>query len=170
MNPTSVPVIPAQPNLAEYPATDLNTLPQFPNPQADEQAFGVPPPVWDNSREVQYWFDSSAPAGIGAAYTYQALGTDANGDPAIVPVIVPAVWARTPNIPGITNAENAVPVQPIPVRALLPNEQLFMNDLVGIQIPYVLRTDLQGTLPAQYTQSDKAIIARLGAFLDKQSA
>ena len=170
MNPTSVPVIPAQPNLAQYPATVLNTLQQYPNPQAYEQAFGVPPPAWDNSRDVQYWFDSSASTGIGAAYEYQALGTGASGDPAVVSMIIPALWARTPNIPGITNAENNAPVQPIPVRALLPNEQLFMNDLAGIQTPYVLRTDLQGTLPAQYTQSDKAIIARLGAYLAKLAA
>jgi hypothetical protein len=170
MNPMSVPVIPAQPDLPEYPATDLNTFQQYPNPQAYEQAFGVPPPAWDTSRDVQYWFDSSAPTAVGAAYEYQALGTDSNGDPAVVAMLVPALWARTPNIPGITNAENNVPVQPIPVRALLPNEQLFLNDLAGIQTPYVLRTDLQGALPAQYTQSDKAIIARLGAYLTKQGA
>ena len=170
MNPTSVPVIPSQPNVVEYPATELNTLQQYPNPQAYTQAFGTPPPAWDSSRDVQYWFDSSASTALGAAYQYQALGADANGNPTIVPMIIPALWALTPNIPGITNAQNNVPVQPGPVRALLPNEQLFMNDLAGIETPYVLRTDLQTTLPAQYTQGDKAIIVRLGAYLDKQGA
>lgn len=170
MNPTSVPVIPQQPDQAEYPATELQTLQTF-TYESYLTAAGAAPP-WDATRPEQYWFDSSAPSGVGALYQYSALLADANGNPLIGPQIIPALWALTPNIPP-SQSKDTNPIQPVPVRPLLANEQLFLNpdgDGPGIPAVFVLRTDLQGTLPAQYTQSDKAILARLGAYLTKQGA
>lgn len=172
MSLTNVPTIPQQPSQAEYPATDLQTLQTF-TYESYSAAAGVPPP-WDATRPEQYWFDSSASAAPGSVYAYSAVVIDANGDPIVGPQMIPALWALTPNIPPpqVTDAPGTA-ILPVPVRALLANEQLFINpDAAGPGIggPWVLNTSLQGTLAATYTQGDKAILARLGAYLSKQGA
>ncbi len=170
MSFTSIPVIPAQPDQAEYPASELQTLAVFTYESYLTSAGAASP--WDPTRPEQYWFDSSADAAVGAIYQYSALLSDASGNPVIGPQIIPAVWALTPNIPP-PQSKDTNPIQPVPVRPLLPNEQLYVSPDgggPGISEVYVLRTDLQGTLPAQYTESDKAIIVRLGAYLEKLGA
>lgn len=173
MNPTSVPVIPPQPNQAEYPASDLQTLASFPSTQAYEATFGVLPPKYDSARPIQSWFDTT-PQSLFSPYPYVTIALDPNGNPVETPQVIPGVWAVTPNIPTQTDTvPAATPSLAPPVRGLLPNERLFVNQDgggPGVATPWILRTDLQGTLPAQYTQSDKAIIARLGAYLAKEGA
>ena len=100
-----------------------------------------------------------------------AITLDANGNPVMTPQVIPGVWALTPNIPTQTDVvPGATPSLAPPVRGLLANEQLFMNPDgggPGVAAPWILRTDLQGSLAATYTQSDKAIIGRLGDYLTK---
>ena len=167
MNPISVPATPAPPNAAEYSATALYTLPQF-SLQSFLATFGVPAPKFDPTRPIQTWFDTT-PLGAFMPYAYVAIALDANGNPQETPQLIPGNWAGSVNLPAQSDVvPGATPSLPPPVRALLPNEQLFMNPDgggPGVAAPWILRTDLQGTLPATYTQSDKAIIARMGAYL-----
>ncbi len=170
MSLASVPVIPQQPVQAEYSATALQTLQTF-TYESYRSAAGVPPP-WDATRPEQFWFDSTASTAVGSIYQYSAVLTDANGNPIIGPQMIPAVWALTPNIPQ-PQMTPSTSILPVPVRALLANEQLFLNpDAAGPGVggPWVLNTSMEGTLAATYTQSDKTILARLGDYLTKQGS
>lgn len=162
--PRSVPTIPPVLDQPEYPATDIQTLQTF-DYQAYKNQFGVAPP-WDSSRPVQEWFDTDASTVIGDIYEYQAILSGPSG-PSIGPRVIPAQWARTPNIPppGINGSGGVLTA---PVRGLLMDEVLRI--IADVPIPgtltvMVIRPSLQGATPAVFMHKDQDAIAEILAYV-----
>jgi hypothetical protein len=169
-NLVSIPTNPLQPNLSEYPISAMQRVASF-TYESYQQEFGAAPP-WDPTRGYeQDWFDSTADPSPGSGYQFKTIML-VNGVPAMPTKLITGGQASVVNIPPPQDKSN-LPKLNAPMRDLLSNEALALVadvPLPGIVSIMVVRTDLQSNLPAQYTQGDKAILARLDAWLFKQLA
>jgi hypothetical protein len=99
MNPTSVPVIPAQPDQASYGPDALALFKTFTRDRY-LAAFGVQAPAWDVSRPPKFWFDStvdvSAPSNVAV---YKVIDSS-SGAPTLRQFVIPAAEAASVNLPG----------------------------------------------------------------------
>lgn len=92
MIPTSLPAIPAQPELPSYGITALSLFQPWTR-ETFQAAFGQQAPPYDPSQPTRTWFDTSAQPG-----PYLAIQVT-GGSPAIVPLPMPANVAL-PNLAG----------------------------------------------------------------------
>src|SRR5260370_36767745 len=99
MNPTSVPVVPVQPDQTTYGPDALALFKTFTR-DTYLAAFGVQAPTWDASRPPKFWFDStvdaSAPSNVAV---YKAIDSS-SGTPALRQLVIPAAEAAAVNLPG----------------------------------------------------------------------
>ena len=81
--PTSQPITPSQPALAEYPASELETLVEYPTAQAYLAKFGELPPKFDHSRPIQSWFDETPTPPNTFVYEFFGIKIDSASNPTI---------------------------------------------------------------------------------------
>lgn len=98
--PTSVPVIPVQPNAEYYGIEELALFKRY-NRDTYRAAFGIEAPAFDPSRPPKTWFDSTAdmshPSNVSL---YKVLARDGSGGWAIRQMVIPAAEAATVNLIG----------------------------------------------------------------------
>lgn len=170
----SIPVIPAQPNKAQYGIGELELFKKYMTREAYEEAFGVPPPQYNPDLRPKFWRDDSVDVSDPEAEVEYLVPRMVAGKWKLVRTMMPAWEAAAVNIPetlpsGITpsNPEwegRGRPAREFPVRPLLDNESLIPG--FG-NICMVGRSDL---LAAQEADSGKflpADRALLKAIADK---
>jgi len=101
MNPTnvpltSVPVVPAQPNLADY-AVDALALFQTYTRDSYLATFGVQAPAWNSAWPAKYWFDSTVDAASAATVSYTVFDSATTS---FEQLSLSAAEAASVNLPG----------------------------------------------------------------------
>lgn len=174
-NVVSLPVVPAQPQKAQYGIGELELFQTYMTVEEYRAVFGEAPPAFDPNFRPKCWRDDSVSAEDPEAEIEYLVPRFAAGQWKLVRTILPAWEARKVNIPSTTVA--ATPSNPEwegrgrpprenPVRPLLPNESLISG--FG-SICLVVRADLmteQQSQREEFLPSDrmllKAIAAKLG--------
>jgi hypothetical protein len=106
MNPTnltaadvplaSVPVIPAQPSLANYAVSALALFQTYTR-DSYLATFGLQAPAWNPSWPAKYWFDSTVDRTSAASVSYTVFDS---GSASLQPLSLSAAEAATVNLPG----------------------------------------------------------------------
>lgn len=107
--PTSLPVIPPQPDLLAYGIQELGLFKTCTR-GSYVSTFGVQAPAWDPTRVTKTWFDTSVDASDPAnVAVYKIAAPDQNGVWALRQMVLPAQEAATVNLPGaVTYAPYAI--------------------------------------------------------------
>ena len=170
MSIISLPVPPAQPNLASYSLRDLYLF-REPLGTAEYQAmWGEPAPKPDPSWQQKRWRDTSVDLSDPQAYMFYSVARVVNGVWKVMPLILPAWQAAAVNfIPdGAGSVERAQLVtmgdpMAVPIRQLIlppaPNAETIVDSPYG---PQVQRADLQlaqVVAAGYFTSADAALLA-----------
>lgn len=139
MTPVSIPANPPQPNLPSYDATKLETVQEY-TADSYQAAWGVAPP-WNPALPIKTWFDSTAATLSPWQFaTYETI-QQINGAYQMAPFSLPANVAAQVNIPpNWPKTSYPNPITPVPMRSLLPNEQL--SPVFGVFNQQIVRTDM----------------------------
>jgi hypothetical protein len=164
--------LPALPQ-PKYPITSLYLFKTYQTREEYQADTGQEPPAWNPYRQPKTWFDPKAKLSPSRKVVYEhALATDSDtgsflldskGRPYLDALVLDRDEAATVNIPprgmGMTNVPGAdVPEVVVPMRALEPNEELFV-DVGGL--PMVKNTDLYPKLEVGFTQADRDLLAKI---------
>lgn len=176
-NPANVisdPVVPAQPNEAIYSIGMLYLFTKIYNSsEAYQAATGYACPPVNFSMPQKNWWDSSLAGqdpNAPVQYTVAQLNKDGSWSIAIITLTVSQAMAI--NVPSGANSSDPAlmawlqqPNIPIPIRPLLPNEQLVYNPF-GCN---VIRTDMQGGSTGNgapdFTSTDRATMNTINAWV-----
>lgn len=173
---TSNPVVPAQPNKAQYGIGELELFKKFMSREAYEEAFGIPAPAYNPDLRPKYWKDDSVDLSDPEAEVEYLVPKIVGGVWRLVRTMMPNWEAAACNIPdtlpsGVTpsNPEwegRGRPMREFPVRPLLANEALYSGFgntcMVG-------RTDLlakQEQESGKFLASDRVLLQAIAAKLN----
>ncbi len=160
------------------PKYGLDKLYLFPHYQTREQyrlATGSEPPVFDETRPPQGWFDPSLAQSTKRTVIYEnVLAMDEKGNPKLnaegKPYFEPLMMLRSEamsvNIPPKVAANEPgtrTPEVPVPVRALDPDEELIV-DFGGAV--YVRNKTLNTELPVNFSNQDRELLKAIARKLN----
>ncbi len=157
----------------KYSITNLYLFPTYATREAYQAATGQEAPAWNPYRPPKSWFDPKARQSTSRRVVYEyALATDPDtgantydeqGKPRLDALVLDRDEAATVNIPpkglGMTNVPGAgVPEVPVPMRALEPNEELFV-DFGGIIM--VKNRNLYAQLDSGFYSTDRELLQKI---------
>ena len=151
-----------------YGIEQLYLFPYFQTREEYQKATGQEPPKFDGTRPPKYWFDPAAKDANRRNVTYDqviaysASGSpllDDNGNPTLELMMLNKDDAAVVNIPpkglGFSNIAGAdKPEIPPPLRALRPDEELFVpfGSIVAVRIKGTLEPD------RGFTEDDRSLL------------
>lgn len=161
-----------------FPKYSLSKLYLFPTYQSREEfrsATGADAPPFDPRRPPKYWLDPAAASKTARTIIYdRVLAVDdggkpvagPDGNPFMEPMALSKADAGSVNIPpSATNVPGAdVPLVPVPLRALEPDEQLFFDfgGVVSVKNTKLYPQPAGEGFTAQDRQLLQAIAIKLG--------
>jgi len=118
----------------QYPCS-YEALSRFPLYQSATEYIeqrGTPPP-WNPRKLVKRWYDADAPHSVRRTVVYSdcVTGLVIGGVPEVDTCAFSREEAATVNIPPVGWAEATLGEVPLPIRPLLPNEELFVDMRFG---------------------------------------
>jgi len=129
--PTSLPVVPAQPDLPQYGVGSLALFKTFTR-DSYLAAFGVQAPPFDPTKKPKHWFDTSVTGAPDDVVSYlRCMGVDQAGNPKPFKNFgITVADAETVNLPGAFNypAYNPAPTQATAGGSLLNNRYLCLKE------------------------------------------
>ncbi|HEU0123542.1 MAG TPA: hypothetical protein VFQ91_23630 [Bryobacteraceae bacterium] len=154
-----------------YGLESLYLFPYYQTREDYQKATGHEPPKWDSTRPPKYWTDPTAKDSLRRNITYDqviaytASGApifDENGNPTTELMMLYKEDAIAVNIPpkgiGTANIEGAdVPEVPPPLRALKPEEELFVpfGSIIAVRIKGTLEPD------RGFTEEDRTLLLQI---------
>jgi hypothetical protein len=157
----------------KYAISNLYLFPTYATREEYKTATGQEAPEWNPYRQPKCWFDPNALQSTSRRIIYEyALATDPDtggtifdeqGRPKLDALVLDRDEAAAVNIPpkgtGMTNVPGAdVPEVPVPMRALEPNEELFLD--FGAVI-VVRNKDLYAQIDVGFSASDRALLEKI---------
>lgn len=158
-----------------YGIERLYLFPYYQTREEYKKATGLEPPPFTATKPPKYWFDPAAKdstrrnVSYDNVIAYAANGSPllgADGKPMMDILVISKDEAASVNIPpkglGVANVPGSdVPEVPPPMRALNPDEELFVPfpGLVGIRIKGTLEPD------RGFTEEDRAILLAIASKL-----
>ncbi|MBM3788298.1 MAG: hypothetical protein FJW30_28515 [Acidobacteria bacterium] len=158
-----------------YGIERLHLFPYYQTREEFKKATGMEPAPFSSLKPPKYWFDPAAKDSTRRNISYDnVIAYHGNGSPVIGAdgkpmmdvLVISKDEAATVNIPpkglGVANVPGAdVPEVPPPMRALNPDEELF------VPFPGLIGVRIKGTLEADrgFTEEDRAMLMAIAAKL-----
>jgi hypothetical protein len=114
----------------QYPTSyeSLCLFPLFKDASDYRERIGIEPP-WTPTNPVKYWFDPNAAKSTKRTIVYPTCitGLIIDGQPEVDAAVYPRDRAASVNIPPSNWNGSIIPAEPLPIRDLLPIEELYAD-------------------------------------------